>query len=98
MKGIPAIIGNGLTGMSIAKVIWSSPASSRLIPDLGAAIEQIYFASRLRWMPMWEFALAQIPMIIAVAILAAMVERAINALSSLAINSRAVGAGQEHTL
>lgn len=38
----------------------------------------IYFASRLRWMPMWEFALAQVPMIITVAMLAAMVERAIN--------------------
>jgi TrbL/VirB6 plasmid conjugal transfer protein len=29
------------TGSSIAKIIWSSPASSRLIPDLGAVLEQV---------------------------------------------------------
>jgi P-type conjugative transfer protein TrbL len=29
------------TGLSIMKMIWSAPASARLIPDLGAAIEQI---------------------------------------------------------
>jgi hypothetical protein len=29
------------TGLSLAKVIWASPASARLIPKFGAAIEQI---------------------------------------------------------
>jgi hypothetical protein len=29
------------TGLSIAKVIWSAPSSSRLMPDLGAVLEQV---------------------------------------------------------
>jgi peptidoglycan/LPS O-acetylase OafA/YrhL len=39
----------------------------------------IYFASRLRWMPIWKFALVQIPIVIALALLAGGIERAVNA-------------------
>jgi peptidoglycan/LPS O-acetylase OafA/YrhL len=93
------LVGTGLF-VILAQVAWHSrraPLLERSLVYVGLysygfyLIHQpymIYFASRLRWMPMWEFALDQIAVVIALAMFAALLEQAVNALTSYAIKVR----------